>query len=275
MNGLYLNSINELCEKTFTVENITMMRYKVTPPATFKCNKGHLNKSRFFYVIRGGMVFNEGKNNCVRANAGEILYLPSDVEYESKWLMGMEGEYLSFQYNTFALSGEEILLGRDVFVICKDKTGRYLELLLKAYAAFIENSNSSKLRILSLFYAFISDMMDESEKKKAKSNEAIAPIYKGVVYMDKHYSSKIAVKDVAALCNMSESTFRRKFFAYFGMSPHAYIDNLRIQKAKELLSSGTYTVNEVAGFLEFYDTSHFNKFFKKYCGVAPCKYISD
>lgn len=270
-----MSSMNALCEKAFTVENITMMRYKVTPPATFKCGKGHLNKSRFFYVVRGGMVFNEGKSNCVRVNAGEILYLPSDVEYESKWILGAEGEYLSLQYNIFALSGEELLLDRDVFVICKDKTGRYLELLTEAYAAFIENSNSSKLRVVSLFYAFISDVIGESEKKKAKSNEAISPIYKGVVYMDKHYCSKIAVRDVAALCNMSESTFRRKFFACFDMSPHAYIDRLRIQKAKELLGSGTYTVNEVAGFLEFYDTSHFNKFFKKYCGVAPCKYISD
>lgn len=272
MNSIYLSGVRELCERPFTVENISVIRARVTPPATFKCTVGHLSKSRFFYVVRGCIVLNDGKHNCVKTHASEILYLPSDVEYVSRWQTDAEGEFITFNCNLLSPAGDDLLLGHDVFVICRDKAKKQFDRFAKICEYFIANSRSSHFKMLALFYAFLGDMVDEHERSIAKSDEVVSPIYKGIVYINKNYCSKIPVQQAAALCNMSESTFRRKFFTIFGMQPHAYIDNLKIQKAKELLQSGAYNVNEVADFLGFYDASHFHKFFKKHCGIAPGEY---
>ena len=128
---------------------------------------------------------------------------------------------------------------------------------------------------MSNIYWFIGDIVDDEEKNESKQTDSVSSIYKGIIYIEDNYRNDISITEIARLCNVSESTFRRNFNRRFGMSPHDYIDNLKIQKAKELLDSGMYTVKEVADFLNFYDTSHFNKFFKRYCGITPSLYNSD
>ena len=54
-----------------------------------------------------------------------------------------------------------------------------------------------------------------------------------------------------------------------GVSPLAYINSLKITRAKELLLSGMYTVTEVAFMSGYSDISHFSREFKKSTGVSP------
>ncbi len=275
MEKKILESITDLVHNPFTIQNITMMRANVTPPSSFKARKGWRKMGRFFYVINGTFNANTHKGKSLVAKPGDMLYLPGDVEYESEWSTGTECEYISLECTFWETDSTELVLGEDMYLICRDKTEKYFKSMLKMYEYFSSNTTSSNMRVLSGVYGFIGDIIEDEEKRVSKNADAVSSIYKGIIYIEDNYRNDIMINEIAKLCNLSESTFRRKFYKRFGMSPYDYINNLKIQKAKELLESGMYSVKEVADFLNFYDTSHFNKFFKKHCGITPSNYISD
>ena len=77
------------------------------------------------------------------------------------------------------------------------------------------------------------------------------------------------IADSVAASNMSEVHFRRVFEDVFGTSPLAYVTQLRIKKAQELLIHTDYSVGQIAGMVGVYDEVYFSKFFRKHTGQTP------
>lgn len=71
--------------------------------------------------------------------------------------------------------------------------------------------------------------------------------------------------------HMSRSNFYRKIKALSGMSPNDYLKTLRMNKAAELIMSGT-RISEVAAQVGFTSSSYFAKCFKSQYGVLPKEY---
>ena len=63
-----------------------------------------------------------------------------------------------------------------------------------------------------------------------------------------------------------------EFEKLYGVTPIKYINALKLSRAKELLSSGMYSVSEAAYHSGFSDVSHFSRFFKEHVGVLPGEY---
>ncbi len=77
---------------------------------------------------------------------------------------------------------------------------------------------------------------------------------------------------LAYLAGMSDTYFRRLFSERFGKNPLKYINELRLQRAKELLSGDYYTVEEVSELCGFNNVSYFSIFFKREVGIPPSVY---
>lgn len=73
---------------------------------------------------------------------------------------------------------------------------------------------------------------------------------------------------MAAFCNLSEAHLRRLFKARTGQSPKAYQDQLRVEKAEELLKNG-FSVRMVSEILGYSDPYHFSRRFKSILGYPP------
>ena len=82
-------------------------------------------------------------------------------------------------------------------------------------------------------------------------------------FIESNYMYGITARDVAADLNIDRTHFFRVFKAKTGSSPEKYIMNLRIGKAKELLSSTTGTVTEIASLVGVGDVYYFSKLFKR------------
>jgi len=76
---------------------------------------------------------------------------------------------------------------------------------------------------------------------------------------------------LAELAGMSPFHLIRKFRAQTGMTPHAYLLDTRINRAKALLREGRPLV-EVAYRLQFADQSHFQRVFKRHVAATPKSY---
>lgn len=67
--------------------------------------------------------------------------------------------------------------------------------------------------------------------------------------------------------------FRRLFKKYTSVSPVVYLNNLRMERAKELLFANPFfSISEVANLCGFKDSLYFSTSFKQYTGVSPSKY---
>lgn len=85
--------------------------------------------------------------------------------------------------------------------------------------------------------------------------------------------SNLSVKEIASRSFMSEVYFRKLFKEEYGISPRKYIINLRIQNAVGLISTGYYSLAEVAFASGYNDYKYFSVEFKKVMGVSPSEYL--
>ena len=77
---------------------------------------------------------------------------------------------------------------------------------------------------------------------------------------------------LAEECNYSIGYFSHVFRSVTGRAPAAYIALLRLQRAKELLTTGDTPIAEIAREVGFADQTYFSRFFKKHTGKSPSEY---
>lgn len=92
-------------------------------------------------------------------------------------------------------------------------------------------------------------------------------------YLEANYHRNLSLAELANLSAYGTSHFLRLFRETIGLTPHAYLTQLRVERGMSLLQSGLSIV-EIANRLGFVDQSHFTKSFKKILGVTPGRYAS-
>jgi AraC-like DNA-binding protein len=84
--------------------------------------------------------------------------------------------------------------------------------------------------------------------------------------------SNLSLDQLAALCHVSTSSFKRKFKESFDDSPKKYIAKKKVEKAAELLKAKDLRVSDVAYDVGFDSLSTFNRNFSDIYGVSPSAY---
>lgn len=87
-----------------------------------------------------------------------------------------------------------------------------------------------------------------------------------------HLFSSLSMEELARLCGLSLSSFKREFKKLYGESPARYIREKRLEKARELLEVSAYSVSEIAFQLGFSDPGYFAKSFHEKWGCSPTDY---
>ncbi|HTW85821.1 MAG TPA: AraC family transcriptional regulator [Candidatus Sulfotelmatobacter sp.] len=90
-------------------------------------------------------------------------------------------------------------------------------------------------------------------------------------YLEAHFCEDVAIDDLARLCGLSRFHFMRAFRARYGIAPHAYLVQVRVNRAKRLLAEGR-SATEVAFAAGFADQSALTRHFKRAFGVPPGAY---
>ena len=91
-------------------------------------------------------------------------------------------------------------------------------------------------------------------------------------FMHDNYSGGLSLEDVASAAYLSEYHFARLFKEIIGVTPHVYLANLRLERARKLLAETGLAISEVASMVGYHSQSHFTKVFKSITGVTPRAY---
>ncbi|NEQ44803.1 MAG: AraC family transcriptional regulator [Leptolyngbya sp. SIOISBB] len=90
-------------------------------------------------------------------------------------------------------------------------------------------------------------------------------------YLTAHYAHNISLQELAQLVNLKPLRLLRTFRKHTGLPPHAYLNHVRVQRAKQLLVTGC-AITDAAIATGFNDQSHLHRHFKKMVGVTPGQY---
>lgn len=107
---------------------------------------------------------------------------------------------------------------------------------------------------------------------KNDENEINQKIELAISIMNKNINQEIDVIQMANDLNMSYSYFRKAFKKYTGISPNHYFQDLKINKAKELLYSTNISVKEICFELGYNSPEYFTNLFKKKTQKSPIEY---
>lgn len=94
-------------------------------------------------------------------------------------------------------------------------------------------------------------------------------------YLEENLSLDTSLSELAAVVHLSPGHFLRAFKRATGCTPVRYRMNLRITRARHLLSRSSLTVTEIAMILGFASTSHFSETFRRKVGKSPSSYRAE
>lgn len=95
---------------------------------------------------------------------------------------------------------------------------------------------------------------------------------KAIAYIERHYTDKITLADVARDVSMNKSYFSRLFKKVTGENFHNYLLSVRMQKASEYLLNTDRKITDIAASTGYKDLFYFNRVFKNYFRVSPSVY---
>ena len=91
-------------------------------------------------------------------------------------------------------------------------------------------------------------------------------------YINDYLNRDLHIAVLANLVQISPYYFSRLFKQSIGVTPHQYVTQCRIEKAKQLLKKPDLSITYISQQVGFHDQSHFSKTFCKIVGVTPKKY---
>jgi len=199
------------------------------------------------------------ENGVNKVSTNDIVFVPSYCQYK----LNSENEHLfviHFQSNDMLPSKIKSFTSENPAYF-KRKFEELYTVWSKKQAGYIHECNSIFYRIL---------MHIEREYLHTKYSVTDERLKEAIDFIHDNFTkSDFSIDELAGLCNMSGTYFRKLFMKEYKTSPLSYINKLKLNYALELLKSGYYTVSEVSDKCGFRNIYYFSSFIKKETGVSP------
>lgn len=110
-----------------------------------------------------------------------------------------------------------------------------------------------------------------SPEKESAGQERLSEILK---YLEYHICEKLTVKDICNEFSMSRSAVQLLFHEQLNCGVIDYFNQMKIQRAKDIIRDGSMNLTEIAYFLSYSSLPYFSKQFRLATGMSPSAYAS-
>ncbi|MDJ0592583.1 MAG: AraC family transcriptional regulator [Pleurocapsa sp. MO_226.B13] len=205
-----------------------------------------------------------------------ITFVPNDVLNSACWNKEYRFITLSFEPSVLARHIFDFVNFADLeFIPCFSKSDPLIHSIGLALKSELESSGfGSRLYIDSLIAALMNHLMRHYSNRQQRSQVDSNPLSKRklqqiIDYIHQHLDRDLALAELAALVQISPSYFSILFKQATGITPHQYVIQCRIERAKELLRQSDLAIADIALRLGFSHQSHLGRHFKRLVGVTP------
>jgi AraC-like DNA-binding protein len=143
--------------------------------------------------------------------------------------------------------------------------------LLRQAVAFLRNDRAAAKTCIDQAAALLDSRAGKDAPSRSARRGALAP-WQGnqiAAHVARNLDSPLGVAELAAVVGLSTSYFSKAFKASFGITPHAYVIDRRLQRAKEMMLSTDEPLAQIAIACGLADQSHLSRLFRQETGVRP------
>ncbi|MDO5558174.1 MAG: AraC family transcriptional regulator [Oscillospiraceae bacterium] len=238
----------------------------------------------FICVTNGEMNYNVN-GHIVNLKKGDGIFVNSRQLHFGYSMSSSDCEYICILFHPMLLCATPFIEKKYITSVItntdfeyflfsdKDEEGRRLTQYLTD-VHFTKQSRSYYLNIQSLFYsiwAVLYDQLPEEETHKHE-NSHLSALKNMAGYIQKNYTEKITLDDIALSGNVCKSSCCAVFRKYVNKTPVEYLTDYRISKAVALLEETEMTVTEIAMAVGFGGSSYFTEIFTRKYGSSPTKF---
>lgn len=242
----------------------------------FNTNKGRvLDEYQILYLSEGEGVFESTHQKEIRVKAGDIFllfpgewhtYRPlSNKGWTSYWI-GFKGKNIDDRVKAGFLSPEKPIyhvgFSTDIIAIF-DKA---LNIADNEYPYYQQTLAGMVNYLIGMMYSL------ERNLELNKKSQQVDIIGKAKIMIRESLETCLTIQEIAKTLGVSYSSFRKLFKEHTGIAPAMYQHNLRLQLAKELLTSTDESIKEFAYRLNFGSPDYFSSKFKAKTGMKPSDY---
>ena len=231
-----------------------------------------LNEYQLLYLTEGEGVFHSHTVKETRIHEGDLFllfpgewhsYHPSPkTGWKSYWI-GFKGRNMDDRVRAGFLSPQ-----KPVYHV--GFSDSIVSLYKSAYEAALEEAAYSQQLMAGMVNMLIGMMYSKERNIQLSRNQAhVDMISRSRLRIREALESSLTIQQVAEEMGISYSNFRKLFKEHTGISPATYQQDLRLQRAKELLSTTDMSVKEIAYRLNFESPDYFSAKFKAKTGRRP------
>lgn len=242
----------------------------------FDIDKGRvLNEYQLLYITEGEGVFNSAHAKDVQLKAGDLFllfpgewhtYHPNGKHGWKSYWIGFKGKNVDDRVKAGFLSVEKPIyhvgFSADIIRLYEEAYKRAQEEApyLQQILAGIVN------HLVGLMYAL------ERSMELSKDHTRVDMINLARLRIRESLEVDLTIQQIAEDLGVSYSNFRKLFKEFTGISPALYQQDLRLQRAKELLATTTLSIKEIAYRLRFESPDYFSSKFKIKTGKKPSEF---
>ena len=210
--------------------------------------------------------------NVIEVKKNQLAYMSKDIQYSVEFFDTAPDQVdtvvLHFQLKS--VDGDDITPSM-VPVVCLKDIDISMQMEIEMIADEFKKNLVCLPEITSVIYRIFAYICKKQHRRIIKHKYAY--IREGINLLESNCDK--SMEEIAEICGVSEGYFRRLFREYSGDNPIDFRQKHRIEKAKQMLLLGSFTVGEIAHELHFSDIYHFSKTFKKFVGVSPQNFIKE
>ncbi len=242
----------------------------------FTQSKGRvLNEFQLLYQPEGQGTFHSDHVKKASINSGDLFLLfpgewhsyhpDTKTGWKSYWI-GFKGPNIEDRVKNGFLSPEKPIyhIGYNNAII---------NLYKEAYN-IAQKEDAYVQQTLAGIVNYLIGMMYALEKNLIlnKDVDRVEMINKARLRIRESLETNLQIQDIAESLGISYSNFRKQFKEYTGVAPAMYQQDLRLQRAKELLSTTDESIKEIAYRLNFESPDYFSSKFKIKTGMKPSEF---
>ena len=242
----------------------------------FDIDKGRvLNEYQLLYITEGEGIFNSAHAKDIPLKAGDLFllfpgewhtYHPTGKNGWKSYWIGFKGKNVDDRVKAGFLSVDKPIyhvgFSADVIRLYEEAYKRAQEEApyLQQILAGIVN------HLVGLMYAL------ERSMELSKDHTRVDMINLARLRIRESLEADLTIQQIAEDLGVSYSNFRKLFKEFTGISPALYQQDLRLQRAKELLATTTLSIKEIAYRLRFESPDYFSSKFKIKTGKKPSEF---
>lgn len=233
------------------------------------------------YVKKGGCILHI-KNESVSFKENEMMIICSNVnhsfEFGAKETTLIQLKFLQDIFSHFDSSDNstsEKLMPLDIF----SEANHVIKIvnnvrIMRAVHRIVEELNGESKYYQHLVIMYYAELLILIYRHLVEDYLTIGNnenLKKAITYLRNNYLNEISIDDVAIHTGIGERYLRKLFANHLNISPHDYLNQIRINKSIELLKNTEFSVKEVSFMCGYKSPQYFCRQFKKQIGISPKK----